>query len=116
LRLDTSPNEVALPIICIEELLRGWLALIRRNNDPRQQIAPYRRLINALRQLREWPIAEWNEPSADHFQRLRAARVRIGTQDLKIACIALANDAILLSANLYDFQQVPGLRVEDWIE
>jgi tRNA(fMet)-specific endonuclease VapC len=34
--------------------------------------------------------------------------------DLKIAAIALANDATLLSRNLSDFARVPGLRVEDW--
>jgi tRNA(fMet)-specific endonuclease VapC len=35
--------------------------------------------------------------------------------DLKIATIALVHDALLLSANLRDFQQVPDLRVADWI-
>ena len=35
--------------------------------------------------------------------------------DLKIACIALVHNALLLSANLRDFQQVPGLRVENWL-
>ena len=36
--------------------------------------------------------------------------------DLKIAAIAVAEDATLLSANVSDFQQVPGLRVEDWLQ
>jgi tRNA(fMet)-specific endonuclease VapC len=35
--------------------------------------------------------------------------------DLKIAAIALANDALVLSANLREFGRVPGLRVEDWL-
>jgi predicted nucleic acid-binding protein len=34
---------------------------------------------------------------------------------LKIAAIALANNARLLSANLRDFEKVPGLHVENWI-
>ena len=115
-RLDSSQDEAALPIVCIEEFMRGWLAAIRSSNDPYQQVRPYRRLKSAFTRLREWPIVDWNEAAANHFQRLRAARVRIGTQDLKIACIALANDALLLSANLRDFEQVPGLRVEDWLK
>jgi predicted nucleic acid-binding protein len=34
--------------------------------------------------------------------------------DLKIAAMALAYNALVLSANLRDLQQVPGLDVEDW--
>ena len=52
--------------------------------------------------------------AAAHFARLKQARIRIGTMDLKIAAIALANDATLLTRNRADFDKVPGLRVEDW--
>lgn len=33
--------------------------------------------------------------------------------DLKIAAIALANDATVLTRNMKDFSRVPGLRIED---
>ena len=52
--------------------------------------------------------------AAAQFERLRQARIRIGTMDLKIAAITLSNDAILLTRNLSDFGKIPDLRIEDW--
>ena len=56
----------------------------------------------------------FDQRTAATFARLRRQRVRIGTMDLKIAAIALEHNALVLSGNVRDFQQVPGLRVEDW--
>jgi tRNA(fMet)-specific endonuclease VapC len=53
--------------------------------------------------------------AADVFRQLRRQKIRIGSRDLKIAAIALAQGALLLSANLRDFEKVPGLRVENWL-
>jgi len=47
---------------------------------------------------------------------LRTGRGHLGVQDLKIASIALANDALLLTANRKDFEQVPGLRFKNWMD
>jgi tRNA(fMet)-specific endonuclease VapC len=58
----------------------------------------------------------WDEDSARIFDQLKASGVTIGTMDLRIASIALAYEATLLSRNLKDFQQVPGLKVENWLE
>ena len=91
------------------------LGAIHRVRSTHKQIVPYLRLTKLIDFFSEWPIVPWNEPAADTFDRMRRLRVRIGTQDLKIAAIALANDATLLSANLRDFDKVPGLRVENWL-
>jgi tRNA(fMet)-specific endonuclease VapC len=75
----------------------------------------YTRLIGLIEFFSDWEILPFNEPSADQFEALRKQRVRIGTQDLKIASIALETGSLLLSANLRDFEKVPGLRVENWL-
>jgi hypothetical protein len=48
------------------------------------------------------------------LQRLRRARIRSGTVDLKIAALVLSHGATLLSRNLADFRRTPDLQVEDW--
>lgn len=115
-RLERADESSAIPLIVVEEQLRAWLAPIRRTPDVHRQIVPYIRLSRLIEFLRPSTIVEWNEVAADLFNGLRSSRVRIGTQDLKIACTAIANDSLLLSANLRDFEQVPGLRVEDWLQ
>ena len=60
-------------------------------------------------------MLDWTAACAAQFTNVKAAKTRIGTMDLKIASIALANGATLLSRNLDDFQRVPELRVVDWL-
>ena len=114
-RLESADDAVLIPVVSVAEQLRAWLAQVNRIRDVKKQVYPYDRLIRLLETLGQWEIARWSEPAAQEFERLRRARIRIGTQDLKIASIAITNDAVLLSANLRDFERVPGLRVEDWL-
>jgi tRNA(fMet)-specific endonuclease VapC len=48
------------------------------------------------------------------FLAWRAAKIRIGTNDLRIAAICLANQAKLVTRNARDYAQVPGLNLEVW--
>jgi tRNA(fMet)-specific endonuclease VapC len=107
--------DFATTAVTVEEQMRGWLAAIRRARKVHGQILYYSRLVSLVRFHGKWRILPFNEPAADRFESLRKERIRIGTQDLKIASIALSHEALVLSANLRDFQQVPGLRVEDWL-
>src|SRR5258708_1203346 len=115
-RLEASDDPtITKTIVTFEEQMRGWMARINREHDPLQQVSLYARLMRLADLLRAWPIIPYDERSAAEFVRLRRQHRRIGSQDLKIASIAIANGALLLSANLRDFQQISGLRVENWL-
>jgi len=114
-RLSDVDEPLAIPVIAVEEQLRAWLAQIRRVRTVHDQVSPYGRLVRLLETLGEWDVTRWTEAAADEFTRLRGHGIRIGTQDLKIAALTIANDGLLLSANLRDFEQVVGLHVEDWL-
>ncbi len=114
-RLDRATEPYATTIVTVEEIMRGWMAAIRRIHDPRRQINAYAKLRQLFRFFATWNVLEWNIAAADEFDELKQARIRVGTMDLKIASIALANNGTLLSRNTNDFGKVPGLRVEDWL-
>ena len=80
-----------------------------------KQIHPYSKLIELIGFYSGWSILPFDQPAAQRFLDLKAAKIHIGAMDLKIAAIAQVHQARLLSANLRDFRQVPGLLVEDWL-
>lgn len=107
---------VGTTIVTVEEQMRGWLAKIHRAKAPEAEIEPYARLAGLFSFFARWRIELFDQFSIIQFQKLTEQRIRIGTQDLKIASIALSNNSLFLSANLKDFEKVPGLRVENWLE
>lgn len=107
-------NERAVTVISFEEQVRGWMAQIAGAKSLDQQANAYRRLELLLKDYSGSKLLSFDERAIEMFLELKGARVRIGTMDLKIAAIALANNATLLSRNLRDFGKVPGLKVEDW--
>jgi tRNA(fMet)-specific endonuclease VapC len=114
-RLADSADAYATTIISVEEIMRGWMAALRRIQDPRQQIKAYAKLRQLFRFFATWNVLEWDDRAVDEFEALKQAKTRIGTMDLKIASICRAVDCTLLSRNRKDFDNVPGLRVEDWL-
>src|SRR6195256_2630868 len=85
------PDDLATTIISYEEQTRGWLARIAQMTTPERQIAVYSELKRHLRNYCDIAVVEFDTKAAAEFKRLRQVGVRIGTMDLKIAAIALAN-------------------------
>jgi tRNA(fMet)-specific endonuclease VapC len=56
--------------------------------------------------------------AAAEFDRLRQNKKlkKIGRCDLLIVVLTLANHATLVTRDRKDFQQVPGLKIDDWAE
>jgi tRNA(fMet)-specific endonuclease VapC len=111
-----TDDEKAATIISYEEQTRGWLNYLKRARTVAEEVEAYRRLNEHLETYRIIRVLQFDEHAATEFQRLRRAGFRVGTMDLKIAAIVLANNATLLSRNLKDFRKISGLRVEDWTQ
>ena len=88
-RLDRAAEPYATTIITVEEIMRGWMAAVRRIHDPRRQITSYKKLQQLFRFFATWNVLEWNDAAANEFDALRRSKSKVGTMDRKIASIAL---------------------------
>lgn len=114
-RLHALPlDDVATTIVSYEEQMRGWLGRLARTTTQERQIFDYSELKKLLQSYCSFAIIDYNAEAAAEFQRLLALKLRVGTMDMKIAAIVLANDATLLTRNMTHFGRVAGLRSEDW--
>lgn len=109
-----SQAEIHVSIISFQEQARGWLAWINSAKKPHDVVLGFRQLQLLIRDYSKMPVLPFDASALDQFTRLKQRRVRIGTSDLRIASIAIVHGATVLTRNLRDFRQVPGLAVEDW--
>lgn len=114
-RLDQlPPDDVATTIISFHEQIQGWQAYLARARKPEQVVLAYARLEQLWRWFLRMNVLSYSAEAQACFVDLRRQCRRLQAMDLRIASVALVTGATLLSPNLRDFQQVPGLTVEDW--
>lgn len=70
-RLDQSGGDAAVTAVTVEESLRGWLAEIRRQEEPRRQIPAYQRLIAQVEVFASWLVLPWDDDAANRFDGLK---------------------------------------------
>jgi len=115
--LDCEREVFSTTAITLEEQSRSWISLLGQySSDLPRQVVCYDRLVEMFAFFSHWRIYSFSAAAAGEFQRLREQKVRIATSDLKIASIAIVENAILLTANARDFERVPGLKFENWLE
>lgn len=103
-------EDFAIPSIVEAELDVG----IMKSRHPERErirvqrlIAPFPKLVFDERCAREYGAVRSQLESDEHI---------IGPNDLLIAAMAIANDAILVTHNVREFKRVDRLRLEDWAE
>jgi tRNA(fMet)-specific endonuclease VapC len=114
-RLDQLPaDDIATSIVSFHEQVQGWLAYLNRARKPEQIVAAYEKLELIWRSFLKMNVTSYTSEAQAHFGHIKRSCPRVKTLDLRIAGIALATDSMVLTRNLRDFRQVPGLRCEDW--
>ena len=117
-RVRQSVVEVVLTAVTRMEQLRGRFAALFKAEDGDRLLKAQERLVEAEKELARFDILPIDTKAATEFDRLLGTRGlrRIGRGDLLIASIVLANKATLVSRNTRDFQKVPELHLENWVD
>jgi tRNA(fMet)-specific endonuclease VapC len=114
-RIAPHPRtDLALSIVSFHEQVLGCHTYINRAGTAAQVVRGYGMLSRLLSDYSAVSVLPFDTAAASVFDRLVAQRVRIGTMDLRIGAITLANGLILVTRNITDFRQVPGLITDDW--
>lgn len=112
-----AQGEVVITVVTAEEQIWGRLSAIRQASqasNAEKLVRAYLKFRLALDDLMRFTILDFTQEAYLKYQELRHQKIRVGTQDLRIAAIALSIDATVVTRNQRDFNQVPGLRLEDW--
>jgi tRNA(fMet)-specific endonuclease VapC len=118
-RYRQETDQVAITIITHIEVLQGRFDMLRKAANGQELRRAQERFDATVENLARIPnMLPIDEATAAEFDRLRENKKlkKIGRADLLIAAITLANKATLVTRNLKDFRQVPGLPVENWVD
>jgi tRNA(fMet)-specific endonuclease VapC len=111
---QNSVDRLVITVTSVAEQFVGRLSQVHKAKTPQSLISAYIKLKATFILLSDLEVLDYDSRADDCFRELRKAGIRIGTQDLRIASIVLIHDGVLLTRNLRDFQQVPGLMTQDW--
>jgi tRNA(fMet)-specific endonuclease VapC len=109
-----NPSEISITVITVVEQMYGRLDIVKRAKSKQELVTAYALLKETFNRLYQGNILDFDEAAFNIYDKLRAAKIRIGTQDLRIAAIALSVSAIVVTRNRKDFEKVPGLEIVDW--
>jgi tRNA(fMet)-specific endonuclease VapC len=117
-RLAAIPSdEQVVPIVVVEELVRGRLNVIRQAESGKARVSvdrAYRLFEETLDDIRELRVLSLTPAAEALVKEWRGRKVRASTHDLRIAACCVTSSATLVTRNRRDFQNIPGLAVEFW--
>ena len=114
-RLSSANHKnLAVTVISLEEQMYGRLSEIKKATSAISLITAYSRLEITLDYFKSVQVLPFDQNAHTTFESLIRQKLRVGTQDLRIAAIALSVNGIVVTRNQKDFGKVPNLQVENW--
>jgi tRNA(fMet)-specific endonuclease VapC len=115
-RLDDP--QIAITIITKVELIQGRISFLLKATSGQDLLRAQNLLSQTESLLAELEIVPFDRAAIEQFDLLLTNKSlrKSGRADLLIASIVLANRATLVSRNLKDFQNIPNLKLVNWMD
>ena len=117
-RLANVPvDEQTVPIIVVEEIIRGRLNAIRQAEAGKGRVPieqAYMLFEETVSDVHELKVLSFTRQAEELLKEWRQEKVRGSTHDLRIAASCVVTSTTLITRNRRDFQNIPGLSVEFW--
>jgi tRNA(fMet)-specific endonuclease VapC len=110
-------SQQAVPIIVIEEMLRGRLNVIRQAEAGKAKLSlehAYQFFQVTFSDARRLQLVPFTSLAESYCRLWRQQGIRVSTHDLRIAAICVSHGAKLITRNRRDFELIPDLIVEFW--
>ncbi|OQX03762.1 MAG: hypothetical protein BWK80_54975 [Desulfobacteraceae bacterium IS3] len=108
-KLKSHLPDIAINSLVLGELLYGARASARSSENPER----LKKFVNIV------DIADYDEKSADAYSKIRLSLRQtgrpIGETDMLIASVAIADNAILVTDNTKQFENIENLMLENWL-
>ena len=111
-------EKLALTIITRMEMLDGRIASVKKAADKDELRVAMERFLQTERLLVSFRRLNVDNAGLTHFESLLKGKKtrKMRRTDMLIAFIALAHETLLVTRNVNDYKDVPGLRVENWAD
>ncbi|MDJ0800930.1 MAG: type II toxin-antitoxin system VapC family toxin [Calothrix sp. MO_167.B12] len=109
---------LAITIITVQEIFNGWIVKINDPNQSNNLVNLYNKLWITQQYFKAVTIINFDTTAYTCYENLLKENKKLNKKklqkDLRIAAIALSNNAVMVTRNHKDFSQIPGLSLEDW--
>ncbi|NEQ40473.1 MAG: type II toxin-antitoxin system VapC family toxin [Okeania sp. SIO3I5] len=109
---------IFVTVVSLEEQLQRRLAIINKvtanTKKPEFLSVAYYKLRATQDFFCNVKLLDFNDAANTYYQNLRQQKVSVGIHDLRIAAIALVNQAVVVTRNKKDLSKVPNLPLENW--
>ena len=112
--LEADPSALFITIISVEENLRGLLNKVHADRDKPSASERFGDFAELPYAISCFQILPFDAQARPLFEQMPAKVKRHGSNDCRIAAIAISRGEMVVTRNLSDFNRIPGIACEDW--